>query len=84
MSEVEVHPEPPVKGVINILSPNGDDEIIWDSRYADEVMAAERRFNELIGKGYLAFRVVGGQRELIKKFSHRYEKIVMTPPLRGG
>jgi hypothetical protein len=73
-------------GELSVLDKTGDTKIIWDSARQDEVDAAERTFDDLKKKGYLAYSVTkkGDKDEVIKKFDRYAEKIIMAPPLVGG
>ena len=74
-------------GEIAIMSGKGDTKIIWDLENPDEVAAARRTFDDLVGcKKYAAFSVTkkGDQDEKIKKFDPNLEKIILVPPIAGG
>lgn len=65
----------------------GDTKVMWDSDNADEVAAAKKTFDDLRAKGFLAFKVVGkagDKGEQITKFDPEAERLIMTPPMRGG
>ena len=64
----------------------GDTKLVWDANNRDERDNAKRTFDDLRGKGYLAFTVKGnGEKgEMITAFDPYAEKLIMTPPMRGG
>lgn len=73
-------------GELSILSQEGDTKVIWDPENEDEIEAAEEQFDNLIGKGFLAFKVKkdGNKGSQIKKFDSDAGKIIMAPALAGG
>ena len=76
---VEAHPEVNWK--------RGDTRIIWSRDNQDEVVNARRTFDDLVRKGFLAFRVEGKEGmkgEQIKEFDPNAERLILTPALRGG
>lgn len=70
--------------VLHALDSTGDTSLTWDVGQPQEVAAARELFTTLKGKGYLAYRVDGENREAIRKFDATAPKIVMTPQLVGG
>ncbi len=74
-------------GMLSTLDRTGDSRIMWDSRNSDEVAAARRQFEELTGKGFLAYKAEGKdghQGAQIKEFDPRAERIVLVKRLVGG
>lgn len=73
-------------GTLATLAPEGDLRTTWDSDNAEEVRAARDQFDTLKKKGYLAFKVKrdGEKGDLIQEFDPEAEKIIMSPPVRGG
>ncbi len=75
-------------GQIAILGKPGDTRLMWDKTKPDEVRVARRMFDDLRGKGYLAFSViekaVGDKGEQITEFDPNAEKIIMAAAMRGG
>ena len=73
-------------GVLCELSVEGDMKTIWDADNADEVDAAKAQFDKLKKKGYLAFKVKkdGEKGEMVNEFDPEAEKLILTPPVRGG
>lgn len=71
-----------MKGVLRVLSRNGDDEYPWENEKTAE--DAKRMFDDLIVKRHAAFakRVDGHER--IKEFDPNAEEIIMVRPLVGG
>lgn len=77
----------PVTGTLHVMAAGkGDVRSMWDRNNPDEVAAARKTFDELRGKGYLAFRVdaVGDKGVQITTFEPDAGKVIMSPPLRGG
>lgn len=68
------------------LCNKGDVKKIWNPRIPEEVEDAKRSFDDLRGKGYLAFRVNanGEQGEQMDGWDPEAGKIIMIPQMRGG
>lgn len=79
---------PPGHGLMSTLDADaGDHRIMWDHGNADEVSAARRTFDDLTGKGYLAYKAEGkaGDRgEVIRKFDPKAERIIFVRQNEGG
>ena len=73
-------------GELSVLDQTGDTKVAWDSENDDEIAAARRTFNDLRGKGYLAFRVnkQGDKGQEMREFDPEAEKIILAPQMRGG
>lgn len=75
-------------GEIAVLGRSGDTRLMWDKSKPAEVEAAKKMFDELRGKGYMAFSViekaVGDKGEQVHSFDADAEKIIMAAPMRGG
>jgi hypothetical protein len=73
---------------MSIMDHTGDTKLMWDSDNPDEVAAAKKTFDELVGKKkMLAYRVSkkGKQSgEVIKEFDPKAERMIITPALAGG
>lgn len=69
-----------------ILDQTGDTKVIWDRKNQDEVDAAREQYNSLKKKGYMAYSVKedGEKKKVIHDFDPEAEKLILTPPLRGG
>ena len=81
----------PGHGILSYLDPaEGDVRLTWEPGNTEDIATARRAFNDLRGKGYLAYKVRAGSRtreptrEQIRTFDPEAEQIVLTPPLRGG
>lgn len=74
------------KSTLEIMGPEGDTKLIWDTDNEDEVSAAQEMFDKLKKKGYLAYKTdkKGEKGEVIKKFDANAERIIMSPPIAGG
>lgn len=84
-AETAVLPEN-ASGIMCVLDQTGDSRFTWDRRNSTEVKAARKQFEELQGKGYLAYQVKkGGEKgKVITSFDPDAEAIIMSPPLEGG
>lgn len=73
-------------GELRVMQQKGDIKTIWDPENQDEVATAEKQFNDLIDKKFLAFNVkkTGKKGEKITEFDPDAGKIIMTPPIVGG
>lgn len=73
-------------GEMSVMDKKGDTKILWDSDNQAEVENARRSFDDLRGKGYMAFTVDkrGEKGDVIRTFDPSAEKIILTPPMRGG
>ena len=73
-------------GEMCVMDERGDLKVIWDKHNPDEVQAARRQFDELKKKGYMAFSVdkSGEKGKKIEEFDEDAEKLILTPPIRGG
>lgn len=72
--------------VQRILDRSGDTRHEFDPADVVAVQAAETRFKELTGKGFLAFaaRPGGGDSVLLRKFDPNVAETVFTPQRTGG
>jgi hypothetical protein len=83
MGEIVVKP----KGVMKIMSANGDDRIAWDPDDAKQVTKARTRFSELVAKGFRMFlmdptgKKTGKQ---IDEFDPSAGAILAVPAMQGG
>jgi len=79
---------PPVHtGEMATLDESGDSKFMWDRTNADEVAAARRYFNDMIARGFAAFKAkgkLGRKGKQIRKFDPDAEKIIFVPALQGG
>ena len=78
------------QGTMSETTAGGDTKIMWNSDQPDEVKAARKHFESLVGrggKGYLAYKAVGadGSRgEQIREFDPDVERIILVKPQAGG
>jgi hypothetical protein len=66
---------------------DGDDRIVWDRRFLDQIKEARDKFYSLLDKGYLAYLIRGdGTRSKRRtlKFDPNAEEIIMVAPVTGG
>lgn len=72
---------------LKILSHNGDDRLVWDKRFPDQMKEAQAKFYELIKKGYTIFAVnKDGSRSHRKlfRFEPDAEELLAVPMITGG
>ncbi len=64
----------------------GDTKIVWDADKQGDVGVARELFEKLTREGYLAFRVLGQdkQGERIEKFDREAERLILIPAIAGG
>lgn len=69
-----------------VLDPNGHTRTTWDTSSAEEVENARRIYNELMKRGYRAFRMEGGAGESVPKgrFDPKDKETLLVPPIRAG
>jgi hypothetical protein len=74
-------------GLMSTLDRSGDVRQMWDRKNKEEVAAARTQFDDLTGKGYLAYKAEGKdgrQGEQIRTFDPKAERIILVKPLVGG
>lgn len=74
-------------GLIEVMGSVGDTKIIFDRNNPIEVDNARTMFNNLVGKGYLAFKVSGKNgdpADQIREFDPSVDRYILTPPMVGG
>lgn len=71
---------------MRILDATGDTKIIWDKNNRDEVDNARDTYKKMKDKGYMAYSVKedGEKKKVVHEFDPEAEKLILTPPLRGG
>ena len=71
---------------MKILTPNGDDRLVWDKEKGREAKEAKNRFNELIDKGYKAYSVKqdGDKNRRITEFDVDAEELLLIPETVKG
>ncbi len=81
-----VTPAPRPRSLLEVMDPTGHTEVQWDPDDPEEVRKAEETFNEMIKRGYAAYRMnaEGKQGEQIRKFDAYAGRILMSPPMKGG
>lgn len=86
VAEADKDDIPEDMGVMAILDSTGDTRIMWDPNQKDEVDAAKKQFDDLIGKGYQAFAVKkrGGAGEKVREFDPSAGKLILARPTVGG
>jgi len=84
LMETEVFPE--TGSVLCVLDESGDSRFMWDKDDPAQIAKAQAKFNEMKGKGYVAYRVnkKGGMGEVIAAFDPNDERVIMHRALVGG
>jgi hypothetical protein len=69
-----------------VLDGTGHTELSWDTRDPDSVKAAKEKFDELLSRRYLAFKVNddGSKGEQIRAFDPEIEDMILIPQMAGG
>jgi len=69
-----------------VIDQTGDTKTMWDKDKPDEVKIAEKTFNKLKKKNYIAYKVKrnGDKGEIMNTFDPKAEKVIMVPPVVGG
>lgn len=69
-----------------IMDQTGHSTEVFDTATPEQLAAAERRFNELVGERKMtaAKRTAPGSSALIRKFDATAEAVVFQPQLVGG
>ena len=74
-------------GEMSTLDRTGDTRVMWDAGNDEETKVARKTFEDLTGKGYLAYKAEGKrgiQGEQIRKFDPQAERIILVRPNQGG
>lgn len=73
-------------GELSVMGRQGDVKVTWDKTNAKDVVAARKVFDELRGKGYLAFKIGADEKQDVQltAFDPDAEKIILAPPMQGG
>ena len=73
-------------GELRILGPNGDTTVRWNPAQGEEVEEVRRRFDEIIGQGYLVFQLDSDTREgeQVKTFDPEARELRAFRPMVGG
>lgn len=69
-----------------VLDPNGHTRTTWDSSSPEEIEKARRIYDELIKRGFRAFRVEerGGAGVPRSRFDPEDKETLLVPPIRAG
>ncbi|HWD22363.1 MAG TPA: hypothetical protein VG591_04460 [Burkholderiales bacterium] len=68
-----------------VLDPNGHTSTTWDTGSAEDVETARQIYNDLVRRGYRAFRMDGGAGEGPKRtFDPKEKETLLVPPIRAG
>lgn len=69
-----------------VLDPNGHTRRTWDTADTEEVETARRVFDDLMRKGYRAFRLEkdGSHGPSQGRFDPQDKETLLVPPIRAG
>lgn len=67
-----------------VLDPNGHTRTAWDTDSPEEVETARRIFDQLMGRGYRAFRMGAGEGVPQRNFDPQDKETLLVPPIRAG
>jgi hypothetical protein len=69
-----------------VLDPNGHTRTGWDTNSPEEVENARRIYNDLVKRGYRAFRMEGrgGEGVPTRAFDPKDKETLLVPPIRAG
>lgn len=67
-----------------VLDPNGHTRTAWDTDSPEEVETARRIFDQLMGRGYRAFRMGAGEGVPQRSFDPEDKETLLVPPIRAG
>lgn len=69
-----------------VLDPNGHTRTTWDTASPEEIENARRIYNDLIKRGFRAFRMEEGGREGVpaRRFDPKDKETLLVPPIRAG
>lgn len=87
MDMAEEEKLPPDMNCIYTPDQSGDSRFMWNRNIRDEVESARKHFESLIAKGYAAFKAIGEEGtkgSQVHKFDESLERVIMTPPMKGG
>jgi len=81
LEEIIVLVKKVTKHEMKILTPEGDERVVWDKDNGYEAKQAKKRFNDLINQGYKAFSVnpSGNKNRKIIEFDVDAEEILLIP-----
>lgn len=75
----------PSKRVQIVMDHTGDTRHEFNAADSAAVEAAEKRFKELTGSGFMAAERTGpGTQKLVRSFNPDAEEVLFRPPLQGG
>ena len=77
---------PSGRHVLAILDKSGDTRIEWDPNNEDEVANAQRTFQEMKKRGFVAYAVRRRDQrgEVVREFDPSAEKLILAMPHVGG
>lgn len=74
-------------GEMRVMGQPGDTRVMWNPDNTDEVKAAKRQWDDLVGKKrFRGFRVKsdGEKGEQVTEFDPDAAKLIIVPPMAGG
>ena len=73
--------------VISVLNHTGHDRLVWSQHIPERMKEAQKKFYELIDKGFAIFAVLeNGQKSSRKlvRFDPQVEEVIAVAPMAGG
>jgi hypothetical protein len=74
-------------GTMAVMNRTGDTKVMWNPDEPEEVKAAKRTWDDLVGKKrFLGYRVQrdGEPGEQVREFDPHAAKLIICPPMAGG
>ena len=73
-------------GELRILGPNGDTTVTWDPEVEESVEEVRRRFDDIVGRGYLVFALDDATLEgrQVRTFDPEVGRLRAFRPMVGG
>jgi hypothetical protein len=86
LEEIIIKAQKIYQQVIKILTDKGDERIVWDKNNGFQAKEAKAKFEEFLGKNYMAFSVdaKGNKNRRIEEIDIDAEEILMVPPTSAG
>ena len=76
--------ESPKTHVLRILDSHGDTQFTFNPQNPEEVREIDKRFRELMERGFTAFDVSTTPGRVMKTFDPHASEVIVTPRFAGG
>ena len=85
----EEEPKIPLPGEfwLDVTSTSGHEHLVWNKRLVQDMKEAQKKFYELLDKGFAIFAVLeNGQKSSrrLSRFDPKVEEVIAVAPLAGG